>query len=76
MIVDGGKILKDIMNDHHMERKRYDELGLQGKRTKCPKCGEGFHLFHILTTGGGWGVIGVKCPRCGTKFGIEGGTTG
>ena len=75
MIVDGAKILKDLMNAHHMERKRYDELGLQGKKVTCPKCDERFTLFHILTTGGGWGVIGVKCPRCRKQFAIKGGAT-
>lgn len=57
----------------HMESKRFDELKLQGRDIKCPKCDRNFPLMIGDTIGGGWGVVGVKCPHCGTQFGIDGG---
>lgn len=61
------------MKEHHMEKERFDELKLQGRETECPTCKEIFNLSHTLTTGGGWGVVGVKCPRCGVRFAIDAG---
>lgn len=61
------------MKEHYMEKERFDELKLQGRDIKCPECEEEFHLSHTLTTGGGWGVVGVKCPRCGAQFSIVAG---
>jgi len=61
------------MKEHHMEKARFDELKLQGRETECPKCEEKFHLSHTPTTGGGWGVVGVKCPCCGAQFSIKAG---
>ena len=58
------------MREHYMDKERFDELKLQGKEVKCPACGETFNLSHTLTTGGGYGVVGVKCPRCAMRFAI------
>lgn len=60
-----------------MEKKRFEELRLQGKAIKCPHCGREFPLLLEDTVGGGFGVIGVKCPdyRCGATFAIDGGKT-
>lgn len=63
------------MKEHHMERERFDELRLQGKRVECPRCEGNFDLSISDTVGGGYGVVGVKCPHCEMRFGIEGGAT-
>jgi len=54
-----------------MDLSRFEELKIQGKKTTCPKCKEEFIITHDKTTGGGYGMIGLKCPRCTNKFGIE-----
>jgi len=61
--------------NRHMEKKRFDELGLQGREVECPACEYEFDLSFFDTVGGGYGVVGVKCPHCGMLFGIDGGAT-
>lgn len=53
-----------------IEKDRYDELNIDGKVVTCPECDESFPIQHHLTTGGGFGMIGLKCPGCWKNFGI------
>lgn len=55
----------------HMDSKRFDELRLQGRDTTCPYCDNHFALVIGDTTGGGYGVVGIKCPHCAKTFVIE-----
>lgn len=57
----------------HMDSKRFDELGLQGRAITCRFCGKHFALMIVDTIGGGYGVVGIKCPHCDGVFAIEAG---
>lgn len=56
-----------------MSEKRFDELKLEDSETECPYCKLVFSLQLKDTTGGGYGVIGVKCRTCKKNFAIDGG---
>ena len=59
----------------HMESKRFDELKLQGRDITCRFCDIHFALTIGDTTGGGYGVVGIKCPHCDGIFAIDAGGT-
>ena len=57
----------------HMGSKRFDELRLQGRDITCSYCNIHFPLNIEDTTGGGYGVVGIKCPHCDGTFAIVAG---
>jgi len=58
-----------------MDSKRFDELKLQGRDITCSYCGIHFPLNIGDTTGGGYGVVDIKCPHCDKIFAIDAGGT-
>ena len=56
-----------------MEKNRFDELKLNGLEIECPHCKLISPLKYENTTGGGYGVIGIKCAVCWQIFAIDGG---
>ena len=56
-----------------MERKRFDELKLDGVGIECPHCKLVSPLKFGNTTGGGYGAIGIICDVCQKRFSIDGG---
>jgi len=55
----------------HMETRRFDELKLQERDITCSYCAMHFALTIEDTTGGGYGVVGIKCPHCDKIFAID-----